>query len=613
MGASIARVHLVLFDAREDPVEIARYDAGMTVFAVSGHADAERCAALGAGGIGACAALGVSAADERPVFGVGALALAASVEEPAVVGERVVEARREDAHGDGVVPGVGDHVREVDARDARVFGDVARPALGVEAHEVAEVLKEIVAHPGANAGKVARRPALTELVENQADAVLKRGHVERGVALLELREARVNVVIDARRQVGAAFFDFLREQLGEAFGAKAPDARDDPVEPAAADLLPAVAADGAVHAFERSAAVRTVELSDARGRTRAGAERAREEHAIHREHADLGSAAHLREVRFEVGAELDAVGAHVELVQTHRSDDDAGHRFERGIAERFRGFGRYERCHADEPAARTAMLELGVERVQEVLEQDDGEVRVVLAQAIERAPGHVRGARGGDLGGRYGGRPIGKRPALPHALHAEIADEAEHDEASEHGLANAEGHELDDEPDVDVATTAAASAEIGARRAAVAEEVSASGARDRERGNQEEEEGEPATPEPREESESVHATSSVSSFASSGRRGSTPASRGPKPASAVRRASKSSAVTARVELGNERFVGLAEERGRNAVVGDDHGRPFEAARRRRARRFAVWSSRRRARRTRRVLRVRRRGGGGLSR
>src|SRR5688572_24695927 len=96
----LARVRFVLLDAREHPVEVAGHDARLAIFAISRHAHAERRAALRAGWVAACTTLRLAAADERPVFGVGAFAVAASGEERPVVAERVVEARREDANGD---------------------------------------------------------------------------------------------------------------------------------------------------------------------------------------------------------------------------------------------------------------------------------------------------------------------------------------------------------------------------------------------------------------------------------------------------------------------------------------------------------------------------------
>src|SRR5439155_25179725 len=89
----LSRVDVVLFDAGEDPIEVARGDFGAAVFAVAGHLDAQRGAARGADGVGARRAFASRTSNERPVLAVAARLLAAAGDDAAVaVGDRVVEA-----------------------------------------------------------------------------------------------------------------------------------------------------------------------------------------------------------------------------------------------------------------------------------------------------------------------------------------------------------------------------------------------------------------------------------------------------------------------------------------------------------------------------------------
>src|SRR6185436_14818271 len=115
-----------------------------------GHADAQRGGAVRAGGVAARRPAASRASDPGPILRVGTGAAAVTTQQLAVVADGVVDAGRKQAHRNGVVVLVAGDAGQVDARDARVFGDVTATGRHVQIDPVQHGLEQVVGNVRAN-------------------------------------------------------------------------------------------------------------------------------------------------------------------------------------------------------------------------------------------------------------------------------------------------------------------------------------------------------------------------------------------------------------------------------------------------------------------------------
>src|SRR6266536_2556562 len=250
-----AFVAVVLLDAAEDPVELARGHVHPAVLAQARHVDVERRPAGWALRVRARRSPDLGPADEGPVFRIGPLTLAASAEDFVRRGlRRHLEPDSPQPDRDRVELTVALDAGRLAFQDPRRLDRVAKALRAIGLDPVGQVVEHRIRDIGPDGPEVLGGPARVEGGVDQLEALEQRALGERGIVTDESAHGLAQAVVDDRAPVGALLFGVVAEQSGRALVRLLyPDVQDLPIEAAGGDDLAARRAAIVARGLERRA------------------------------------------------------------------------------------------------------------------------------------------------------------------------------------------------------------------------------------------------------------------------------------------------------------------------------------------------------------------------